>query len=393
MSETPDFVPPAFLDGGRPPVPDIVVPRGVTSFYLLRQPVRGRLIRLGKLADALLTRHDNAPVVTRLAGQALALAAGLASALKFQGSFSLQAKGDGPVGQLLADCTDTGDLRFYARSDAARLAALLARDERPGADRLLGAGYLAFTVDQGADLNRHQGIVAIEGATLAEMALHYFRTSEQLRYFVHLACEPGPEGWQAGALILEKIAGAGGVDPALDEAAQEESWITATTLAGTLTDSELLDAALPPERLLFRLFHSVGVAIDRSRALSYGCRCSRARLAGILEGFSPDDLDHMSVDGDIVMTCEFCNFDFRFARENVRGKGAAGEQPANGRPTGDRRVGDDGLGDDRSGDGGLGDDRPGDGGLGEDGPGGDGLGEGGLGGDGLGDGRRRISDG
>jgi molecular chaperone Hsp33 len=320
MSETP-----AFLDGGRPPVPDIVVPRGVTSFFLPRQPVRGRLIRLGPLADALLTRHDNAPVVTRLAGHALALAAGLATALKFQGSFSLQAKGDGPVGQLLADCTDTGELRFYARANADRLATLLAREAHPGADQLLGSGYLAFTVDQGPDLNRHQGIVSIEGATLAEMALHYFRTSEQLRYFVHLACEPGacepgPDGWRAGALILEKIAGAGGVDPSLDEAAQEDSWITATTLAATLSDAELLDESLPPERLLYRLFHSVGVTVDRARALSYGCRCSRARLAGILEGFSPDDLDHMTVDGDIVMTCEFCNFDFRFPRAGVRGQ-------------------------------------------------------------------------
>jgi molecular chaperone Hsp33 len=328
MSETP-----AFLDGDRPPVPHIVVPRGVTPFFLPRQPVRGRLIRLGKLADALLTRHDNAPVVTRLAGEALALAAGLASALKFRGSFSLQAKGDGPVPQLLADCTDTGELRFYARTDPARLAALLAEQAHPGADQLLGAGYLAFTVDQGPDLNRHQGIVTIEGATLAEMALHYFRTSEQLRYFVHLACEPGAEttqaggaqagGWQAGALILEKIAGAGGVDPALDEAAQEESWITATTLAGTLTDAELLDESLPPERLLYRLFHSMGVATDRARALSYGCRCSRARLAGILEGFSSDDLDHMTVDGDIIMTCEFCNFDFQFPRSGVGGQGSA----------------------------------------------------------------------
>src|SRR5271154_3021649 len=106
--------PPAFLDGGRPPVPDIVVPRGVTSFFLPRQPVRGRLIGLVSMADALLSRHDNAMVVTRLEGQALALAAGLATALKFRGSFSLQAKGNGPVPQLLADCTDTGDLRFYA---------------------------------------------------------------------------------------------------------------------------------------------------------------------------------------------------------------------------------------------------------------------------------------
>src|SRR6185312_12529906 len=104
---------PAFLDSGRPAVPDIVVPRGITPFYLPRRPVRGRLIRLGPLADALLTRHDTDPAVTRLCGQALALAAGLATALKFRGSFSLQTKGDGPVRMLLADCTEVGALRGY----------------------------------------------------------------------------------------------------------------------------------------------------------------------------------------------------------------------------------------------------------------------------------------
>ena len=91
-------------------------------------------------------------------------------------------------------------------------------------------------------------------------------------------------------------------------------------LAATLTEAELLDDMLAPERLLYRLFHTEGVAADRARALSYGCRCSRARLAGILDTFPTEDLDHMAVDGDIVMTCEFCNIDFRFPRQDVRGQ-------------------------------------------------------------------------
>jgi molecular chaperone Hsp33 len=222
---------------------------------------------------------------------------------------------------LLADCTDVGALRGYARSEPKKLEALLRSDPSPAADLLLGGGYLAFTVDQGPDQNRHQGIVSIGGGNLAEMVLHYFRSSEQLRCFVHLACDETEDGWRAGALVLEKIAGAGGIDPSLDADAQEESWRTATTLAATLTDAELLDDALSPERLLYRLFHTEGVATHRARALSYGCRCSRARLIGILEGFPSDDLDHMTVDGDIVMTCEFCNFDFRFPRRDVRGRG------------------------------------------------------------------------
>ena len=314
MSDTP-----AFLDPGRPAVPDIVVPRGVVPFFLPQRPVRGRLVRLGPLADALLTRHDHPEVVTRLVGEALALVAALATALKFRGSFSLQSKGDGPVPMLVADCTEAGAVRGYARVEREQLAELLARVPEPTAADILGQGYLALTVDQGPDTERHQGIVNITGDTLAEMALHYFCTSEQLATSIRLACAHTPKGWRAGALVIEKIAGTGGIDPEMDAAEQAEAWRTAEMLAATITDAELLDDALEPEALLFRLFHSEGVAADLARALAYGCRCSRQRLAGLLETFTVDDLDHMAVEGDIVMTCEFCNHDFRFPRAGVRG--------------------------------------------------------------------------
>jgi molecular chaperone Hsp33 len=171
-------------------------------------------------------------------------------------------------------------------------------------------------------MERYQGIVAIEGATLSDMTGHYFRTSEQLRTHVRLAAAPTPQGgWRAGALILERVAGAGGVGEDLDAAAQEEAWRTAEALAATLTEAELLDDALPAAALLGRLFDSEGgLVLGRARALSYGCRCSRSRLADVLEGFPPEDLDHMTqADGAITMTCEFCNHGFRFARGEVRG--------------------------------------------------------------------------
>lgn len=315
-SATPDF-----LQHDRPPVPDLVVPRGVQPFHLQARPVRGRLVRLGPLADALLTRRDNHPAVARLLGEALALTAGLAAALKFRGSFSVQAKGDGAVPMLLADCTDAGALRGYARVDPERFrAALEAAPQGPGAGALLGAGYFAFSCDQGPETERYQGIVAIEGDGLAEMADHYFRTSEQLRTHLHLACAPTPRGWRAAALILERVATEGGAAPDADTADAEEAWRTALALAGTLTDAELLDDGLPSAEVLRRLFHAEGLALGRPRALAYGCRCSRARLAGVLAGFGDSDLDHMAQDdGAITMTCEFCNVDFRFARTEVRG--------------------------------------------------------------------------
>ena len=312
-SATPDF-----LNHDRPPVPDLVVPRGVQPFHLHEKPVRGRLVRLGPLADALLTRHDNHPAVTALAGQSLALTAGLAAALKFQGSFSMQAKGDGAVPMLLADCTDGGALRGYARADAERLAPLVADGAMPTAAALLGAGYLAFTCDQGPEMERYQGLVAIEGETLTDMTGAYFRSSEQLATHVHLACAETPAGWRAGALILERVAGAGGLGQGMDAEAQDEAWRTAVALAATLTDAELLDDALPGDRLLHRLFALEGLALDRARALSYGCRCSRARLAGVLAGFGAEDLDHMAEEGTITMTCEFCNLGFRFDRAEIR---------------------------------------------------------------------------
>ena len=315
---------PAFLQHDRPPVPDIVLPRGIQPFHLADRPVRGRLVRLGPLANALLTRHENHPGVTRLAGEALALAAGLAGALKFKGSFSQQAKGDGPVSMLLADCTEAGALRGYARADAEALAEMLSHDETADAPALLGRGYLAFTCDQGPDMERYQGIVAIEGMSLSAMADHYFRTSEQLRTHIRLACAQPENGWRAAAFIMEKVAAEGGIDPVLDAEEQDDAWVTALALAATLTDAELLDDALPSQALLHRLFHQEGLSIDRPRPLSYGCRCSRSRLAGVLANFGNDDLDHMvQEDGAITMTCEFCNVDFRFGRAEVQAGGGA----------------------------------------------------------------------
>lgn len=309
---------PDFLNRDRPPVPDLVVPQGVQPFHLEGRPVRGRLIRLGPLADALLSRHDTPPAITRLVGQALALTAGLASALKYRGSFSVHAKGDGAVSMLVADCTDDGQLRGHAGLRQEVLQELLAVEPDPPAGALLGSGYIAFTADQGPDMDRYQGIVALEGGTLAEMTHHYFATSEQLRAEIRLACARTPEGWRATALILERVASDGGIQDA-PEADQDEAWATALALAATLTEAEMLDDRLEATQLLHLLFSTEGLVLDRARALSYGCRCSRAKLAAVLGGFPDSDLDEMAdAAGAITMTCEFCNHDFVFPRAEVR---------------------------------------------------------------------------
>ncbi len=308
---------PDFLNADRPPVPQLVVPTAMQPFHLEGRPVRGCLVRLGALADALLSRHDYSPPVGRVVGEALALTAGLAAALKYKGSFSLQAKGDSVMPMLLADCTDDGQLRGQARVEHAELAKLMEVDHDPPAAGLLGKGYLAFTCDQGPDMERYQGIVAMDGIHLADMTQSYFRTSEQLQAFVRLACARTEAGWRASAFILERVAGEGGLGDSTREE-QDEAWRTTTLLASTLKDSEMLDDALPSARLLHLMFHAEGLVLDQARALSYGCRCSRAKLSGVLGGFSDEDLDEMAQGGAITMTCEFCNYDFRFDRAEVR---------------------------------------------------------------------------
>lgn len=319
---------PAFIDHDRPNVPDITVPRGIVPFYLANSPVRGRIVRLGVLADTLLGRHDNMDVVSILSGKALALVAGLASALKFEGSFSLQIKGDGPVSLLLADATESGALRFYARANPDEVARILSMTPEPMDRTLTGEGFLAFTIDQGSHTDRHQGIVAINGPLLENMAEHYFTTSEQHDCKIMLACLRTEEGWRAGALILERIAGEGGLETNDNQADNDlqdpqDKWETALALAATLSTEELLDDNLPLETVLQRLFHSENLHVNRPRPLSYGCRCSRSRLQTVLEGFTTEDLDDMAEEGQIVMTCEFCNTGFSFPRDTIHARSSS----------------------------------------------------------------------
>lgn len=310
-------------DAGRPiGLPDLVVPHAVLPFYLADAPVRGRLVRLGPLAETILSRHQLPPAVQGLGAQALALVGGMATALKFEGSFSLQIKGDGPISLLVADCTSEGTLRFTAR-----MAEDAPENLPETASALLGKGYLAFTVDQGPDTDRHQGVTDLQGESLAEMAVHYFTTSEQHACAIYLYARRVPEaGWQAGALVLERIASDGGVaqNDDMPESARghgenedRDLWETACTFAKTLTNDEIFDPKLSGEALVNRLFGTLDVKAAPPRPLSFGCRCNRAKLAGVLEGFSADDLDHMAQDGIITMDCGFCNTHHHFRRSAI----------------------------------------------------------------------------
>lgn len=274
----------------------------VQSFQIGDLDIRGRLVRLNKSVSAAIDGHDYAPPLAGLVGETMALTATLASALKYDGVFTLQAQGDGPVPLCMADITSDGAMRAYAR---VREGASVDGMDGVSIPQLMGAGHLAFTVDQGADMDRYQGITELAGATMAECAQNYFRTSEQLETAISIVSETGTLGdARAAALMIQRLPTAG------DGEVEEEDWRRAVILMSSITAAELLDSSLDATQILLRLFHEDGIRLMDHRDLRHQCRCSEERVRRTLVSFPRDEIADMADDGMITVTCEFCRTDY-----------------------------------------------------------------------------------
>jgi molecular chaperone Hsp33 len=288
----------------------------VSAFQIEGEPVRGRIARMGEVVHDILTRHDYPEPVANLLGEACALAALVGASLKFDGRLILQAQGDGPVSYVVADYDTAGALRGYCRYDAERVAEVSTGFSLPGAKTLLGKGAFVMTLDQGPDSERYQGVTPIEGETLALCAEHYFAQSEQTPTRVRLSVgqvrEAGAARWRAGGVILQNIA----EDDARGET--RDAWETAQAYFETLGEDELIDPALPAERLLYRLFHETGVRMFEPRVLRAFCRCSEDRIRGVLRSFPVEERAEMvEADGKIRVTCEYCSRVYELTPEMV----------------------------------------------------------------------------
>ena len=309
-----DFV--AGATSGADPAADVCLP-----FLVNGGAFRGRLVRLNATVSEILVRHNNPTAVSALLGEAMVAAVALAGGLKYTGVFTLQIQSKGLVHMLVADVTSAGELRACAKFDQDAVAAELRRP-RPGGARpqLLGlGGHLAFTVDQGPDTERYQGIVELSGETLAEAVHHYFRQSEQLESALKVAIAPPHQPgqpWTAGALLLQRMPEEGGLRQASREDL-DDAWRTAVILLGSLKDAELLDFSITPERLLNRLFATIGVVPSGRRAIQAKCRCSRDRSERIIASFPVEEIRSYAEDGKIHMTCEFCRSDYVFAADDL----------------------------------------------------------------------------
>jgi molecular chaperone Hsp33 len=329
------------------PAEDAILPFEVASLDL-----RGRVVRLGPALDQVLAGHDYPRPVAKLLGEAIVLTVLLGSSLKFEGRFILQTQTDGPVRMLVVDFISPGRVRACARFDRERVEGAIAA-QKASAGELLGHGHLAMTIDQGTDMSRYQGLVALAGGDLEDAAHEYFLRSEQIPTRVRLAVaeefsaaklqpraggagaevRSGPRhAWRAGGMLLQflpkKIERMRGPDLDPGDApegtaphvvAEDDAWVTGQALIATVEDIELIDPELSSERLLYRLFHEHGVRVFRSTAVEAKCSCSRQNVADMLRSFPQDDRDHMVENGVISVTCEFCSSHYVFEPAEVAG--------------------------------------------------------------------------
>lgn len=292
---------------------DIVMP-----FQIETQGVRGKLVRLGTTLDHIIARQNYPVPVATLLGELAVLAALVSSALKVEGILTVQIKGNGPIGMLVADATSDGEIRGYAQYDADGLSRSAGGADWRAAPvpLLIGTGHLAFTIDQGPDTERYQGIVALLGGSLAECAHIHFRQSDQSQAVFKLAVAPGLGAghWRAGGLMMQRLPDQGPTlvsGEARDEAG-EDDWRRAVGLMGSCTQDELIDDGLHPHDLLYRLFHQDGVRVFAPLALAHGCRCSRDRVVTMLRSFPRGEIEQLRIEDVVVVTCEFCGARYDF---------------------------------------------------------------------------------
>jgi molecular chaperone Hsp33 len=306
---------------------DAVVPFEVSGLDL-----RGRIVQLGPMVDAIISRHAYPDPVARTLAEAIVLVALVGSSLKFDGKITLQSQSDGPVNLIVADFVVPGNVRAYARFDPETdWSAIEAR--WTDSSVVTGHGMLAFTVDQGPDMNRYQGVVPLEGASLQGAAMTYFKQSEQIPTDIRVsvarlfqAGEPKPL-WRAGGALVQFLPQSQDRVRMTDlpdgrneqhEVDVDDAWREASVLMQTIADDELTDPQVGAERLLFRLFHEHGVRVQEAMAVADQCACSRERIGGVLTGLPPQDLaDSFDDEGKIEIVCEFCSTKYHFTADQL----------------------------------------------------------------------------
>ena len=285
----------------------------VLSLTIPDRNARGRVVRLGPVLETILAAHAYPPAITHLLAEALVVTALIGSLLKDgEGQLTMQAQTEGGIVELLVCDYRSGELRGYIRHDADRLAQLGAN---PSLYALFGKGYLAITFDLATTRQRYQGIVPLEGNTLAEACESYFAQSEQVPTLIRVAVRSSAAGCVAGGLLVQHLAEGEEGRERLHVRMDHPEWDHVAALAGSIRHDELVDPGLSLEALVWRLFHEENeVRVERGLPLQRGCRCSLEHYAEVIAQFPANDQAEMrNEQGVIAIDCAFCSKVFELA--------------------------------------------------------------------------------
>lgn len=288
------------------------------SFHIEDGAFMGRLVRLDEVVNTIVGKHCYPKPVSAVVAESAALGALLASALKYDGLFTLQTKSSGPVTMVVVDVSSDGTIRACATFDEKRIQKAQELRKTEGeieaAPHLMGEGYLAFTVDQGKDTDLYQGVVDLQGKNLTECALRYFKQSEQIETALQLFLQAPVEEnghWKAAGIMLQKLPATGG--KVREGADIDEAWNEAVTFMQSLKEDEVFDDALSPEELLHRLYHSSKLSIAKNKEYRFGCRCSRNKLLNTLTSFGEEEINNLADShNQVSATCNFCSEKYVF---------------------------------------------------------------------------------
>ncbi len=263
----------------------------LTRFLFENAPIRGGIVRLQSTWNAVLDRHDYPPVLRTLMGELMAASALLTATLKLNGSMIMQIQGNGPVSLLVVECR--GDMTMRA---TAKWAGELDHDSL---EKLVGDGRFVITLDPQDGKQTYQGIVPLEGDSVAEILQNYMTRSEQIETRLWLAADDE----NANGMLLQKMP---------DQPEQDaDAWRRSCHLADTLKPGELLQ--LDARTLLHRLFHEEDLRLFDPQPTAFECGCSRDGVTRVLRMLGKAEVQGiMEERGQIEVHCEFCNQRYTF---------------------------------------------------------------------------------
>ncbi|SMF61097.1 molecular chaperone Hsp33 [Alteromonadaceae bacterium Bs31] len=281
-------------------------------FLFEKTDIRGQIVSLEKSFQQVLLQQNLPRVLLPILGEFIAAVSLLSETLKFEGTLTLQVRGDGQVPLVVAEATNEGNVRGILKIHHD----LLSGDGMPADDlfdashlkSLVGQGVLTLTIDP-AKGERYQGIVPLDGNTLADCLSHYFQQSEQLPTKLWLFADEH----HAAGLMLQSL------PPQLikDEEQRQELWSTAVQLAATVRQEELFE--LEHDTLLYRLFHELQCRIFPARDIQFKCSCTRARSENAIASLGREEaFTLLKEEGKIAIDCQFCGKHYAFKSADLQ---------------------------------------------------------------------------